>query len=82
MGLARKITLAIISLLLVIGSLIGVFSYQTAHSQIQKSVGIEVLGCANITTGLIDPIMIEQLLQGDQFRPVHRRGTAELDGRP
>ncbi|WP_055105703.1 methyl-accepting chemotaxis protein [Paenibacillus ihumii] len=66
MGLARKITLAIISLLMAIGSLIGVFSYQTAYRQIQQSVGIEVLGCANITTGLVDPRMIEQLLQGDQ----------------
>lgn len=65
MGLARKITLSIISLLLVIGAVIGVFSYQTAYRQIQKSVGIEVLGCANITTGLVDPRMIEQLLRGD-----------------
>lgn len=66
MGLARKITLAIISLLLVIGALIGVFSYQTAYRQIKTSAGIEVLGCANITTGLVDPRMIEQLLQGDK----------------
>ncbi|WP_155611393.1 hypothetical protein [Paenibacillus woosongensis] len=43
-----------------IGSLIGVFSYQTAYRQIQTSAGIEVLGCANITTGLIDPRMIER----------------------
>lgn len=65
MGLARKITLTMISVLLVIAGLIGVFSYQTAYRQTQQSAGIEVLGCANITTGLIDPRMIEQLLQGD-----------------
>jgi methyl-accepting chemotaxis protein len=65
MGLARKITTAIIVLLVLVGSAIGIFSYNTAYRQVEAAVGIELVGCANITTGLVNPGDIEALLQGD-----------------
>ncbi|MEF2967603.1 methyl-accepting chemotaxis protein [Paenibacillus sp. M1] len=65
MGFARKITLGIIGVLLLVSALIGFFSYQTAFRQVEEAVGIETVGCANITTGLVDPGVIEQLAQGD-----------------
>ncbi|SDG04379.1 methyl-accepting chemotaxis protein [Fontibacillus panacisegetis] len=75
MGFARKITLVLISLLVLVGTLIGVFTYQTAYRQVEDSVGIETVGCANITTGLVDPSIIEQLAQGQQS------GLASLEER-
>ncbi|GGH12606.1 methyl-accepting chemotaxis protein [Paenibacillus segetis] len=65
MGFARKITALVIGILMLVGALIGVFSYQTAHRQVQESVGIEVVGCANITTGLVQPSDVEKLATGD-----------------
>lgn len=65
MGFARKITAGIIGVLILVSALIGIFSYQTAYRQVEESVGIETVGCANITTGLVDPSVIESLAQGD-----------------
>lgn len=65
MGFARKITAFVIGILMLVGALIGVFSYQTAHRQVQESVGLEVVGCANITTGLVQPSDVEKLAAGD-----------------
>lgn len=65
MGFARKITAGIIGVLLLVSALIGFFSYQTAYRQVEESVGIETVGCANITTGLVDPGIIERLAKGD-----------------
>ncbi len=65
MGFARKITAGIIGVLLLVSALIGFFSYQTAYRQVEESVGIETVGCANITTGLVDPGVIEQLAKGE-----------------
>lgn len=65
MGFAKKITATVIGILMLVGALIGVFSYQTAQRQVYESVGIEVVGCANITTGLVTPSDIEKLATGD-----------------
>lgn len=65
MGLAHKITSGIIGLLMLVGTVIGVFSYATAYRQVEEAVGIELVGCANITTGLVSPGDIQALLQGD-----------------
>lgn len=65
MGFAKKITSGIITVLIIVSVLIGFFSYQTAYRQVEESVGIETVGCANITTGLVDPAAIASLGQGD-----------------
>ncbi|WP_134685783.1 methyl-accepting chemotaxis protein [Brevibacillus migulae] len=40
-------------------------TYKTAYERIYEAAGIEAYGCANITTGLLDPRDIEKLLQMD-----------------
>lgn len=75
MGFAQKITSAIISLLILVGAVIGLFSYRTANHQVEEAVGIELVGCANITTGLVIPADVEKILQGDSS------GLAALEDR-
>lgn len=75
MSFAQKITSVLIGLLILISSLIGLFGYQMTYRQVEKSVGIETVGCANITTGLVDPEAIAQLAEGD------RTSLAELEKR-
>lgn len=65
MGFAKKITAGIIAVLIIVSGLIGFFSYETAYRQVEESVGVETVGCANITTGLVDPAVIASLAQGD-----------------
>lgn len=65
MGLASKITYSLIALLVIMGMILGVFSYQTAYEQVKTSAGVELVGCANITTGLVNPSDVEQLLLGN-----------------
>lgn len=73
MSFAQKITSVLIGLLLLVGSLIGIFAYQTSYREVETSVGIETVGCANITTGLVDPEAVSRLASGD------RSGLAELE---
>ncbi|GGG02410.1 methyl-accepting chemotaxis protein [Paenibacillus aceti] len=65
MGFAKKITLAIIALLGLVCAITGAFGYRTTYRQVEKSVGVETVGCANITTGLVDPAVIKLLALGD-----------------
>ncbi|WP_172199884.1 methyl-accepting chemotaxis protein [Saccharibacillus qingshengii] len=64
MQLAGKITSAIVSLFLVIGLAVGLLAYRAAYGQVDEAVGIELVGCANITTGLVDAADIEALASG------------------
>ncbi|MNO42589.1 Methyl-accepting chemotaxis protein McpB [compost metagenome] len=84
MGFARKITLVLIGLLVLASTLIGIFTYQTAYKQVVHSVGIETVGCANITTGLVDPNIIEQLTQGEQsgLKSLEERLNWTVDHKP
>ncbi|GJM81907.1 hypothetical protein HMSSN139_44030 [Paenibacillus sp. HMSSN-139] len=75
MSFSQKITSVLIGLLILVGSLIGLFGYQMTYRQVEKSVGIETVGCANITTGLVDPEAVARLTEGD------RSGLAELEKR-
>lgn len=65
MGLARKITLILLGILFVSGGIIGVLFYQTSYAQVDKAAGVELVGCANITTGLIDPSVVQKLAEGN-----------------
>lgn len=65
MKLATKLTWMMLIVLLLVGSSIGFFGYHAAYKQIDEAAGIELVGCANITTGLIDPADITALAAGD-----------------
>lgn len=68
MKLATKLTWMMLIVLLLVGSSIGFFGYRTAHNQVDEAAGIELVGCANITTGLIDPADISALVAGDNSK--------------
>ena len=55
MGLATKITLKLIALLMVVGASISIFAYQITYRQVDQALGIETVGCANVTSGLVKP---------------------------
>lgn len=65
MTIASKIAILIILILaLSVGAITGI-SYKTNYSQVQAAVGEELIGCANITTALVDPKDIAALVSGD-----------------
>lgn len=68
MKLATKLTWMMLVVLLLVGSSIGFFGYRTAHKQVDEAAGIELVGCANITSGLIDPADIAALVAGDNTK--------------
>ncbi|WP_223070456.1 methyl-accepting chemotaxis protein [Paenibacillus caui] len=84
MGLARKITLILIGILLIAGISISIVSYQTSYHQVDESAGIELVGCANITTGLIQPSDIEKLAHGDtsSLEAIETRLNWTVDHKP
>ncbi|OBZ08476.1 chemotaxis protein [Bacillus sp. FJAT-27264] len=65
MKLATKLTWMMFIVLLLVGSSIGFFGYRAAYSQVDEAAGIELVGCANITTGLVNPEDISALTAGD-----------------
>lgn len=65
MGFAAKMTSAIVAVLLLIGALIAAIGYRVTYKQVDEAVGIELVGCANITTGLVSPADIERLARGE-----------------
>ncbi|MFK4470891.1 methyl-accepting chemotaxis protein [Paenibacillus sp. RC73] len=68
MKLATKLTWMMLVMFFLVGSSIGYFGYRTAYHQVDEAAGIELVGCANITTGLIDPKDISALVSGDNSK--------------
>ncbi len=44
----------------------SIVNYQVTYQETYEAAGIEVVGCASITTGLIQPSALEAILQGDE----------------
>lgn len=84
MRFAQKITITVISILIGVGGLIGVFSYETAYRQVEENVGVETMGCANITTGLVRPDVISELASGkkDKLAEVEEQLNWTVDHKP
>lgn len=65
MGITGKLSLLSISLVFFSVASIFSASYYVNYRQIDKAAGEELVGCANITTALIDYRELEQVIQGD-----------------
>lgn len=65
MNFATKITSVVVVVLLLVGSLISWIGYKVAYQQMDEAAGIELVGCANITTGLVNPEDVGKLADGD-----------------
>jgi methyl-accepting chemotaxis protein len=63
--ITQKLGLIIISMMLLCIAAISFSNYKITYDNVKEAAGIELYGCANITTGLLDPLVIEQLASGD-----------------
>lgn len=68
MKLATKLTWMMLLVLLLVGSSTAFFGYRAAYKQVEEAAGIELVGCANITTGLLNPSDIAGLASGDSTK--------------
>lgn len=55
----------IAGILIVMITITSIATYITAYDKLYEAAGIEAYGCANITTGLIDPVLLGKALKGD-----------------
>ena len=67
-NIATKIGILIVVILIFSVGSITAISYKTNYSQVQAAVGEELIGCANITTALVNPKDIAALASGDQSK--------------
>lgn len=63
--LTLKLGTIIMSILIICIIVISLSMYYSSYKEIKKAAGIELYGCANITTALVDPKDIEKILAGD-----------------
>lgn len=65
-NIANKITGIVVFIVFLSVSILGGANYYFGYRQTLTSAGVELTGCANITTGIIDAKNLEALLEGDQ----------------
>jgi len=65
-GISEKFTSVVVALFLVVSIVFAVISYHVISQQVLTAAGVELDGCASITTGLIQTSDLEQLLSGNQ----------------
>lgn len=65
LGITGKVALITLTIVLVSIGMVTAFGYYTSYRQVKEAAGIELIGCANITTGIIDPKEIAALASGD-----------------
>ena len=66
LGIAQKITLLVISMILFSVLTIVFAGYFVNYNQIDKAAGEELIGCANITVGLVSPQEVKALAMGKE----------------
>ncbi|MHC0037637.1 methyl-accepting chemotaxis protein [Pseudoneobacillus sp. C159] len=65
-------------------SVISFTNYQITYSNVKKAAGIELIGCANITTGLLTELEINQLnnLTSNQAEELGRKISWTIEHKP
>ena len=70
MKMFRKLTFQlgtiIAGIIIVMMLITSIATYKTAYDKLYDAAGVEAYGCANITTGLLNSIDIDNALSGDQ----------------
>ncbi|MBN6187844.1 HAMP domain-containing protein [Aneurinibacillus sp. BA2021] len=64
--LTWQLGIIIIGMILASLCITSIAMYKTAYDKIYEAAGIEAYGCANITTGLLQPKDIDSMLQGNK----------------
>lgn len=65
-SISKKITFIATLTVLISGGIIGAVNYYFSYKETLKSAGIELTGCANITTGILSADKLVQLVEGNQ----------------
>lgn len=64
-GLTGKITAIVILLFTLSSIIVTSFSYRASYKQVETAAGVELDGCASITTGIVDPDMLQSVIAGN-----------------
>lgn len=66
MGIVGKITLLVISVVTFSVAALIVIGFNVNFKQVDEAAGVELIGCANITSGLVNTDEIKELIAGNQ----------------
>jgi methyl-accepting chemotaxis protein len=69
-GITRQLGIIIIGVFLISLIITSISNYWVTYQNTYEAAGIEAVGCANITTGLIDPNDLEDLANGDSNKNI------------
>ncbi|WP_078428332.1 methyl-accepting chemotaxis protein [Alkalihalobacterium alkalinitrilicum] len=64
-GVTVKLGLIIFTTIFISMTIISISNYRIIYEKVKEAAAIELYGCANITTGLLNPSEIEEIAQGD-----------------
>lgn len=83
-GITGKMTVMSIALVLFSVTSIVIVGYFVNYAQIDRAAGEELIGCANIATGMIDTDMLEALTAGDSsvYAALHDKVNYPVDHKP
>jgi methyl-accepting chemotaxis protein len=65
-GITGKVAITVMIIVFFSSTIMTIVSYHNSYRQVLQAAGLELLGCANITTGLINTDELEKALQGNQ----------------
>ncbi|WP_440898144.1 methyl-accepting chemotaxis protein [Amphibacillus sp. Q70] len=66
MNVTKKITIIVSIIVFLSVSALSVINYRASYREVLQAAGVELTGCANITTGIIDADGLLELINGDQ----------------
>lgn len=64
-SVTQKITAIVTIIVFLSISVLAIINYRSSYRQVLQAAGVELTGCANITTGIIDPDALLQLANGN-----------------
>lgn len=65
-NVTKKITIIATIIVFLSVSALSFINYRSSYREVLQSAGVELTGCANITTGIIDPDALLELVNGNQ----------------
>lgn len=73
--ITRQLGVIIVSAIFVSMLITSISNYWVSYKKTYEAAGIEAVGCANITTGLIKPSDIEEILNGNKEKQLELHNT-------
>lgn len=66
MSVTKKITTVVTIIVFLSISILAIINYRSSYREVLQAAGVELTGCANITTGIISADALLRLTEGDQ----------------